>query len=58
MIRDLLYEKVADANKRWNFLKILSLYQLVCYITWLDATMDDLQTRPSLQILLFFELIA
>ena len=25
-----------------------------CYITWLDATLDDLQTRPLRQILLFF----
>ena len=26
---------------------------LVSYITWLDATLDDLQTRPLRQILLY-----
>ena len=29
------------------------MYHLVCYITWLDAAMDDLQTRPLRQILLY-----
>ena len=28
---------------------------LVCYITWLDAKVDDLQTRPLGQILLFLQ---
>ena len=27
-------------------------YYLVCCITWLDATLDDLQTKPLCQILL------
>ena len=26
-----------------------------CYISWLDATLDDLQMRPLRQILLFFQ---
>ena len=29
------------------------LSKFFCYITWLDATMDDLQPRPLRQILLF-----
>ena len=29
------------------------LYHLVCYSTWLDVTLDDLQTRQLRQILLF-----
>ena len=29
------------------------LSKFFCYITWLDATMDDLQTRPLRQTLLF-----
>ena len=33
--------------------KFFFLYHLVLYITWLDATMDDLQARPLRQILLF-----
>ena len=33
--------------------KILLLYYLVYYITWLYATVADLQTRPLRQILLF-----
>ena len=39
----------------WNCetLKILLLYHLVCYITWLDVTLDNLQTKPLRQILLF-----
>ena len=38
----------------WNWiLKILLLCHLVCYKTWWDATLDDLQTRPLRQILLF-----
>ena len=32
------------------FIKILLLYHLVCYITWLDATLEDTQTRPLRQI--------
>ena len=28
------------------------ILNLVCYITWLDASLDDLQTRPLRQILL------
>ena len=28
---------------------------LVCYITWVDAKVDDLQTRPVGQILLFLQ---
>ena len=38
----------------WNWIAFYQnlLYHLVCYITWLDATVDDLQTRP------FFETIA
>ena len=35
------------------FIKILLLYHLVSYITWLDATLDDLQTRPLRQILFY-----
>ena len=27
------------------------VYRLVCYITWLDTTVDDLKTRPLHQIL-------
>ena len=34
-------------------LQNLFLYHLLCYITWLYATLDDLQTRLLRQILLF-----
>ena len=34
----------------WRFFKILLLYHLVCYITWLDGTLGDFQTRPLSQI--------
>ena len=40
---------------RWNWIAFsqnTSLYHLVCYITWLDATLDDLQTTPLRQILI------
>ena len=38
------------------FLKYLLLYHQVCYISWLDAILGDLQTRPLSQILLFINL--
>ena len=48
-IRDCIHSK-----GNWIvFLKILLLHHLFCYITWLDATPDNLQTRPLRQILLF-----
>ena len=41
----------------WNwisfFIKILLLYHLVCYITWLDTTLGNLQARSLCWILLF-----
>ena len=45
-------ECVALHNSK--FLKILFLYHLVCYVTWLEAILDDLQTRTSHRTLLFF----
>ena len=45
-------ECVALHNSK--FLKILLLYHLVCYVTWLEAILDDLQTRPSRRTLLCF----
>ena len=35
--------------------KVLLLYHLVRYINWLDAILDDLQTRPLRQILLILQ---
>ena len=40
------------------YLTIFLLYDLVCYITWLDATVEDLQTRPLGKILLFLRNIS
>ena len=47
----LIHEKSRGTEQL--FLKIILLYHLVCYITWLGATLDDFQTRPLRQILLF-----
>ena len=33
----------------WNWIAF-SEYHMVCYITWLAATEDDLQTRPLRQM--------
>ena len=38
-----------------NSMELNSIFSnFFCYITWLDTTLDDLQTRPLCQILLFW----
>ena len=40
----------------WNWIAFSQnsfVISTVCYITWLDATVDDLQTRSLRQILFF-----
>ena len=37
----------------WNWIGFFS--KIYCYITWLHATVDDLQTRPLRQILFFLQ---
>ena len=43
-----------EVPRNWIvFYQIFFVISPGCYISWLDATLDDLQTRPLHQILLF-----